>query len=168
MRIFSHRSDRLHRLAYSSRTAGAPDIRSSGLTRSDAGARALVAAGAEPYHGTIDDPESLRAGAAAADAVIHTAFDHNFANFAANCEKDQRVIRSLSDALKGSAKPLVITSGTGMGTSKPGQPATEDVFDADNPNPRKASNGPAPRCWPSASRSSSCGCRRFMIRASRA
>ncbi len=110
-----------------------------GLTRSDAGAEALVKAGVEPYSGTIDDPESLRAGAAATDAVIHTAFDHNFANFVANCEKDQRVIRVLGDALKGSTKPLIITSGTGMGASKPGQPATEDVFDANNPNPRRAS-----------------------------
>ena len=110
-----------------------------GLTRSETGARALVEAGAEPYHGTIDDPESLRAGAAGADAVIHTAFDHNFANFVENCEKDRRVIRVLGDALKGSDKPLVITSGTGMGAMTHGQMATEDVFNADIGHPRVAS-----------------------------
>ena len=110
-----------------------------GLTRSDAGAQALVTAGAEAYRGTLEDPETLRAGAAWADAVIHTAFDHNFANFVANCEKDKRVIAVLGDALKGSGKPLVITSGTGLGTGAPGQPATEDVFNAHYPNPRIAS-----------------------------
>ena len=110
-----------------------------GLTRSDTGAQTLVEAGVEPYRGTIDDPESLRAGARGADAVIHTAFDHDFANFVANCEKDRQVIRVLGDALKGSGKPLVITSGTGIGIPAPGQPATEDVFDIHHPNPRIAS-----------------------------
>ncbi len=110
-----------------------------GLTRSDAGTQELVEAGVTPYNGTIDAPESLRAGARDADAVIHTAFDHNFANFVANCEKDRQVIRVLGDALKGSAKPLVITSGTGIGTPGPGQLATEDVFDLNHPNPRIAS-----------------------------
>jgi len=110
-----------------------------GLTRSDSGAKALVDAGVEPYRGTIDDPESLRAGAAGADAVIHTAFDHNFATFAENCEKDRRVIRVLGDALKRSDKPLVITSGTGMGATTHGQMATEDVFNADHSHPRVAS-----------------------------
>ena len=110
-----------------------------GLTRSDSGAKALLDAGVEPYNGTIDEPETLRAGAEKSDAVIHTAFDHNFANFVANCEKDRRVIQVLGSALKGSAKPLVITSGTGMGTPAPGQVATEDVFDGNNHNPRVAS-----------------------------
>lgn len=110
-----------------------------GLTRSEAGAQTLIKAGAEPYHGTIDDPESLRAGAEQADAVIHTAFDHNFANFVANCEKDQRVIRVLGSALAGSDKPLVITSGTGMGIMESGQVATEDGFNIHNPHPRAAS-----------------------------
>ncbi len=110
-----------------------------GLTRSDDGVQALIAAGVEPYRGTIDEPESLRAGAEQADAVIHTAFDHNFANFVANCEKDRRVIGVLGSALKGSDKPLVITSGTGIGAAGPGQPATENVFDTAHPNPRIAS-----------------------------
>ncbi len=110
-----------------------------GLTRSDDGARALVEAGAEPHRGALEDPDSLAAGAARADAVIHCAFDHDFSRFAANCEKDQRAIRALGGALAGSSRPLVITSGTGIGAAGPGRPATEDVFNIHHPNPRIAS-----------------------------
>jgi nucleoside-diphosphate-sugar epimerase len=110
-----------------------------GLTRSDAGAKSLIAAGAEVHRGNLEDPESLRAGAAKADGVIHLAFDHDFSNFVAICEKDRRAIEALGDALVGSELPLVITSGTGMGNAAPGKPATEDHFDPNHPNPRKSS-----------------------------
>ncbi len=110
-----------------------------GLTRSDAGAQPLAAAGAEAHRGDLEDLGSLRAGAARADAVIHTAFDHDFTNFVANCEKDRRAIKALGEVLKGSDRPLVITSGTGMGDAGLGQPATEEVFNANNVNPRVAS-----------------------------
>ena len=110
-----------------------------GVTRSDAGAEALAAAGAEVHRGTLEEPTSLRAGAVEADAVIHTAFDHDFSRFAENCEKDKRVIAALGEALAGSDRPLVITSGVGMGSPGHGQPAVEDVFNASHPNPRIAS-----------------------------
>lgn len=110
-----------------------------GVTRSDAGAEALAAAGAEVHRGTLEDPASLRGGAAKADAVIHTAFDHDFSRFAENCEKDKRVIAALGEALAGSDRPLVITSGVGMGSPGHGQLAVEDVFNASHPNPRIAS-----------------------------
>lgn len=110
-----------------------------GVTRSDDGARALDAAGAEVHRGTLEDPESLRSGAAQADAVIHTAFDHDFSRFVENCEKDKRVIAALGSALAGSDRPLIITSGTGMGSGRHGEPATEDVFNTSHPNPRIAS-----------------------------
>ncbi len=110
-----------------------------GVTRSDAGAESLRAAGAEVYRGTLEDPAGLRRGAAESDGVIHCAFDHNFANFVANCEKDGRVIEALGDALVGSDRPLVISSGTGMGNTVPGQPATEDAFDPEHRTPRKLS-----------------------------
>jgi nucleoside-diphosphate-sugar epimerase len=110
-----------------------------GLTRSDAGARSLLAAGAEVHRGSLEDPETLRSGAVKADGVIHTAFDHDFSRFAANCEKDKRAIEALGAALKGSDRPLLITSGTGMGAAVHGQPATEDAFNPSHPNPRVAS-----------------------------
>lgn len=110
-----------------------------GMTRSDEGARALTVAGAEVHRGQLEDLDSLRSGAARADAVIHTAFDHDFSNFVANCEKDSRVIKAMGSALLGSSRPLLITSGTGMGSSMPGKLATEDVFNKEHPNPRVAS-----------------------------
>jgi nucleoside-diphosphate-sugar epimerase len=110
-----------------------------GLTRSDEGARALAAAGAQAHRGTLEDPLSLRDGASQAEGVIHCAFDHDFSNFAANCEKDKRAINALADALVGTDRPLVVTSGTGIGSRGPGLLATEDAFDEHHPNPRIAS-----------------------------
>jgi len=110
-----------------------------GLTRSDAGARALQALGAGVHRGDLDDLASLRRGAEGCEAVIHTAFDHNFDQFVANCEKDARVIAALGAALEGSQRPLLITSTTAVGTSTPGQSADEDHADLHHPNPRVAS-----------------------------
>ncbi|MBB5467069.1 nucleoside-diphosphate-sugar epimerase [Paraburkholderia sp. CI2] len=107
-----------------------------GMTRSDQGAQALSAAGAEVHRGTLEDTDSLRSGAAKADAVIHLAFDHDFSHFVENCEKDKRAIAALGTALAGSDRPLLITSGTGVGSRDNGQPATEDVFNTSHPNPR--------------------------------
>ncbi|AJP56415.1 NAD-dependent dehydratase [Pandoraea vervacti] len=110
-----------------------------GMTRSDEGAQALRQAGAEVHRGTLEDLDTLRSGAAKADAVIHTAFDHDFSRFVENCEKDARVITALGNALAGTDRPLVITSGTGMGSQHNGLPASEDVFDSTHANPRIAS-----------------------------
>lgn len=110
-----------------------------GLTRSDSGARQLANAGASAHLGTLENPEGLARGAENADAVIHTAFDHDFSNFVANCEKDRRVITALGAVLRGSNRPLLITSGVGIGDPGDGEPAREDVFDAHHFNPRIAS-----------------------------
>lgn len=110
-----------------------------GMTRSDAGVRTLEAMGVDVHRGTLEDPDSVRLGAEKAEAVIHTAFDHDFSRFVENCEKDGRVIRAIGEALKGSNRPLLITSGTGLGNAGPGRPGLEDVTNFDHPNPRVAS-----------------------------
>src|SRR3954465_5179570 len=84
-----------------------------GLARSDASARQLVAAGAEAHPGSLEDLDSLKRGAAAADGVIHTAFLHDFTAMAAAGETDLRAIEAIAEALAGSGRPFVVTSGMG-------------------------------------------------------
>lgn len=111
-----------------------------GMSRSDAGAETLAAAGAQVHRAGLEDLDRLRAGAAQADAVIHTAFNHDdFSKFAASCEQDGRVIAALAEALRGSARPLIITSGVGMGERGHGQAAVETVLNLEHRNPRIAS-----------------------------
>ncbi|MEV4561265.1 SDR family oxidoreductase [Kitasatospora sp. NPDC049285] len=103
--------------------------RVTGLARSDASAAALTALGAEVRRGDLDDLDGLRAAAAAADGVIHLAFKHESmlrGDYAGAIADDLTVVHALRDALAGSGKALVGTSGTGVG-SLPGQLATEDV-----------------------------------------
>ncbi|WP_271299416.1 SDR family oxidoreductase [Sphingomonas sp. CV7422] len=109
-----------------------------GLARSAEGADRLEAAGAAVHRGDLDQPETLAAGAAAAEAVIHCAFDHDFSNFVANTGKDERNILAMGEALAGTRKPLLITSGVGIGTPRDGGPAREDVLNPHHANPRIA------------------------------
>lgn len=85
-----------------------------GLARSDNSAEQLQKSGAGVHRGDLDDLDSLRQGAAACDAVIHTAFNHDFSKFKANCEADRGVIEALATVLEGSDRPLIITSGVGL------------------------------------------------------
>jgi nucleoside-diphosphate-sugar epimerase len=94
-----------------------------GLTRSDAGAEELASAGAEIHRGSLEDLESLRDGARKADAVIHTAFNHDFSRFAQNCADDQHAIEAMGAVLEGSDRPMLVTSGLAL--IAPGRVATE-------------------------------------------
>ena len=112
-----------------------------GLARSKAAAVSVAAAGAAVHQGSLEDLESLRSGAAVADGVIHTAFIHDFSNYAPAAEKDRRAIETLGAALAGSNRPFVVTSGTLL-LQRQGPLATEQ--DAPNPSfPRKSEQAAA-------------------------
>jgi nucleoside-diphosphate-sugar epimerase len=107
-----------------------------GLSRSDAGAAALEAAGAEPHSGDLEDLDSLRKGAAASEGVIHCGFVHDFSKFVENSEIDRRAIEAMGEILAGTGRSLIVSGGIGP-WGKGGTPVTED----DDHPPQ----GPTPR-----------------------
>ena len=121
----------------------------TGLARSDKSAAVLAAAGAKVHRGSLDDPDSLRAGAAAADGVIHLAYNHEpmqAGNFVDAATLDLRAVQMMGAALDGSGKPLVITSGTLLlALAGLGRAGTEaDAVDTGEPSrPRVASENAA-------------------------
>lgn len=108
-----------------------------GLARSDDKATALAATGAQVIRATLDDLDVLHSVATAADAVIHTAFNHDFSKYNESAEQDQRAIETLGNALGNSNRPLLVTSGlTGFAT---GRAATEaDLPDPSSPRKSEA------------------------------
>ncbi|QHM94460.1 MULTISPECIES: SDR family oxidoreductase [Kosakonia] len=95
----------------------------SGLARNADKAQTLLAAGGQVVSGTLDDHSLLFDAASRADAVIHTAFNHDFSRFAENSEQDRRAIEVMGEALIGSDRPLLVTSG--LARLVQGRPATE-------------------------------------------
>jgi nucleoside-diphosphate-sugar epimerase len=102
-----------------------------GLARSEEGAKALAAAGAQVHRGDLKDLESLKSGAAASEGVIHLGFIHDFTKFQENCEIDKNAIRAMGEALAGTSKPILVTSGTAL--VSPGTLALEIVTPKPNP-----------------------------------
>jgi len=94
-----------------------------GLARSGTGAETLASMGAEVHRGSLENPESLRDGARKVDAVIHTAFNHDFSRFAENCADDRRAIEAIGAVLEGSRRPMLVTAGLAL--LAPGRIATE-------------------------------------------
>ncbi|MDQ0395568.1 SDR family oxidoreductase [Labrys monachus] len=94
-----------------------------GLVRSDAGAEALAAAGAEVRRGTIQDLAGLEAAVSQVDGVIHTAFNHDFSKIAESGADEQRAIAAMGGVLEGSDRPLIVTSGVAL--LAPGTVVTE-------------------------------------------
>src|SRR3954468_12499978 len=97
----------------------------TGLARSDASAAALAAKGVTVRRGDLDDLGSIRAGAEAADAVVHLANKHDFANPAVSNAAERAATQTIGDALAGTGKPFVLASGVALPNG--GSPLTEDV-----------------------------------------
>ncbi|HEX3406730.1 MAG TPA: SDR family oxidoreductase, partial [Caulobacteraceae bacterium] len=94
-----------------------------GVARTDEAAEALKSRGVEPHRGDLTDHASFISGALACDATIHCAFIHDFSRFAENMEIERQTVAAMLDALEGSGKPFVATSGTAL--LAPGRLATE-------------------------------------------
>jgi len=112
-----------------------------GLARSEESANKLIAAGAEAHRGDLNDFENLKSGAIASDAVVHLGFVHDFTRFEEMCTLDGKVIETIGEALLGTDKPFLITSGTAL-FSKDGI-TTEKDLSANNPHPRIATENAA-------------------------
>jgi nucleoside-diphosphate-sugar epimerase len=97
-----------------------------GLTRSEAGAMALHAAGAEVQVGSVQDLDSLRAAAAKSDGVIHLAFNNDFSQFPKASEDDVKAIQAIGEVLVDSTRPFVVTSPTAVAMRVDGKPVTEE------------------------------------------
>jgi len=106
-----------------------------GLARNQASADILEELGATAHIGSLQDVDSILSGIENADAVIHTAFNHDFSTFKQNCEDDRRIILAMGRALKETSRPLIVTSGAFSATSR-----TSDNF------PRAASDEAALTC----------------------
>ncbi|GAA5900263.1 hypothetical protein JCM6882_002291 [Rhodosporidiobolus microsporus] len=93
------------------------------LARSDDAAHKLAAQGVDVHRGSLDDLDSVKAGAAKADGVIHLAYKHDFENAAANSKLDAQVVSAIGDTLRGTNKPFILAAPTGLHAFDPTRPA---------------------------------------------
>ena len=96
----------------------------TGLARSDASAAALEAKGVRVRRGDLDDLAGIRAGAEEAEAVIHLANKHDFANMAASAAAERAAVQTIGEALAGSDRPFLFASGV-AGLTQDGALCTE-------------------------------------------
>lgn len=85
-----------------------------GLARSDESAARLAGWGVEARRGELSDPEGIAQAARECDGVIHLAYIHDFDNYAIAGATELAVVGALIEALEGTGKPLVVTSGTAI------------------------------------------------------
>ncbi|OJV78999.1 MAG: 3-beta hydroxysteroid dehydrogenase [Cellulomonas sp. 73-92] len=107
----------------------------TGLARSDASAAALQAKGAAVRRGDVDDLDALRAGADAADAVLHLAYKHDWSDVAASMASERAAVQTIGETLAGTGRPFLFASG--VAALAPGRPATED-----DPSPHHGPGSP--------------------------
>lgn len=130
-----------------------------GLARSDASAEMLARSGAKVRRGNLEeDASTLRSALASVDAVIHTAFEHDFTQFTKHCENDRKVIEAFGSVLAGTDRLLIITSITGAAAVQPGAIAMEnDAPVSSTVHPRAASEE-------AAAAIAGLGCRNLVMR----
>ena len=104
----------------------------TGLVRSKAKSDGLIAAGATPIVGTLDDVDLLRRAAADADGIIHTAFGLDMTKIAQLADEDRSAIEAFGEVFAGSIRPLIVTSGflhlTGETAAEEDRPAVSPEF----------------------------------------
>ncbi|GAB3517143.1 SDR family oxidoreductase [Emticicia fontis] len=103
-----------------------------GLARNEASAKAIGEAGAEVLQGGLEDIDILKKGASEADGVIHTAFIHDFTQYAKANDTDKAAIIAMGEAIKGTDKPLIVTAGI-LGLPKNGGYITEESLAVNSP-----------------------------------
>jgi nucleoside-diphosphate-sugar epimerase len=95
----------------------------TGLARSDSSAAVLEAKGAQVRRGDLDDLDSIRAGAAAAEAVFHLANKHDWSDQAASNAAERAAVQAIGDTLAGTGRPFLLAAGVAGLTL--GRPAVE-------------------------------------------
>lgn len=81
------------------------------LARSDSAMKKVGALGAMPVNGSLSDGACLRKGAEQADAIIHLAYDNDMSHALKAAKADRAAIEAMADAIAGTNKPFIITSG---------------------------------------------------------